>query len=628
LILFHPGGVVKKNLLALVVVIIVGRFDQPASGQQPFDVRARYEKSIHYVPTRDGVRLFTIVYTPRDQSEKYPILLMRTPYGIGPYEPDAYPKALGSSAELAREGYIFVYQDVRGKFQSEGQFEVLKPYKPRKTKPTDTDESSDNYDTIEWLIKNVPNNNGRVGQWGVSYPAWQTVMGMIDAHPALKASSPQASPADMFIGDDFHHNGAFRLMYTFHWLANYAREKTTPFNYGTPDGYRFFLELGALTNVDRRYFKGKVAAWNEYMEHGTYDEYWRRQNFLEDLKNVRHAVLNVAGWFDAEDFYGPLAIYHAIEKHNPDNRSLLAVGPWRHGGWVIDDGDELGHVRFGSKTSHYYCREVELPFFNYYLKGKGEMKLPEATVFETGQNEWRRYAAWPPPGTVRRDLYLQARGKLSFAAPTGASAADVFTSDPDKPVPFTAETRNTQGHNWMVEDQRFAAQRPDVLVYESEVLTEDLTLSGPVEVRLFASTSGTDADWVVKLIDVYPDDAPDNTPNPCRVRMGGFQMLVSGEVSRSRFRESFSKPKALVPGKVTEIKFNLPDKFHRFRKGHKIMAQVQSTWFPVIDRNPQKFVDIYRARDADFQKAEHKVHRSAQSPSHLRLRVLKAAGEQ
>jgi uncharacterized protein len=619
---------VKKNLLALAVVlavIIIARPGRPASGQQHLGVRARYEKSIHHVPMRDGVKLFTVVYAPRDKSEKYPILLMRTPYGIGPDGPDAYPKALGPSAELAQEGYIFVYQDVRGKFRSEGQFEVLKPYKPRKTAPTDTDESSDNYDTVEWLVNHVPNNNGRVGQWGVSYPAWQTVMGMIDAHPALKASSPQASPADMFIGDDFHHNGAFRLMYTFHWVANYSREKTTPFDYGTPDGYRFFLDLGALTNVDRRYFKGQFRAWNEYMEHGTYDEYWRRQNFLEYLKNVRHAVLNVAGWFDAEDFYGPLAIYQAIEKHNPGNQSLLAVGPWRHGGWVIDDGDELGHVRFGSKTSHHYRREVELPFFNYHLKGKGEMRLPEATVFETGQNEWREYAAWPPPETVRQNLYLQARGKLSFSAPAGASAADSFTSDPERPVPFTAETRNTQGHNWMVEDQRFAAQRPDVLVYESEALTEDLTLAGPVEVKLFVSTSGTDADWVVKLIDVYPDDAPDNAPNPCRVRMGGYQMLVSGEVFRSRFRESFSRPKPLVPGKVTEIKFTLPDKFHRFKKGHRIMAQVQSTWFPVIDRNPQKFVDIYRARDADFQKAEHKVHRSAQSPSHLRLHVLRGA---
>jgi putative CocE/NonD family hydrolase len=529
------------------------------------------------------------------------------------------------------EGYIFVFQDCRGQFQSEGEFVVMWPYKSVKRTPQDTDDSSDTYDTIEWLLKNIPNHNGRVGQWGISYSGWHTVMGMIDAHPALKASSPQAPPADMWIGDDFHHNGAFRLMYTFDWLAGSARARTglsavgaARFRYGTPDGYKFFLELGPVSNVNKEYFHDSVPTWNEYLEHGNYDEYWKKQNVLQHLNYIKHPILNVAGWFDAEDFFGPMKVYATIEEKNPVNKSTLVVGPWLHGGWANTDGDALGNIRFDSKTGVYYREKLELPFFNYYLKDKGKLDLPEALVFETGSNAWRSYEQWPPKESREKNIYLGAEGKLSFDPPSEESdeACDSLVSDPDKPVPWSSEIRTTQGHLWMVEDQRFASRRPDVLVYQSDVLAEDITIAGPIVASLFVSTTGTDADWIVKLIDVYPSDAPDNRPNPENVRMGDFQMLLAGEVFRSKYRNSFERPEPLVPDKVTKIEYDLRDKCHCFRKGHRIMVQIQSTWFPVIDRNPQKFMDIYQAREEDFQKAAHKVHRSKKYPSHIKLKIV------
>jgi putative CocE/NonD family hydrolase len=601
-----------------------------ARAQEPFDIQARYAKSEHMIPMRDGVKLFTIVYAPRDGSERYPFLLHRTPYGSGPYGPGSYRNSLGPSAAFAREGYIFVYQDVRGQFRSEGDFVVMRPIRPDKG-PRDTDESTDVYDTIEWLLKNVPHNNGRAGQWGISYPGSQTVWGMIEAHPALRASSPQAPAIDMFLGDDFHHNGAFRLMYTFSWLSGSARTRTGPsetrqgpFDYGTPDGYRFFLRAGGVASINEKYFRGAVPTWNEYMQHTDYDEYWQRQNPVRYLKNVRHAVLTVAGWFDAEDFYGPLETYHSVEKLNSKNTSTIVIGPWLHGGWASMPGDALGEIRFGSRTGEYFREKVELPFFNHYLKDREDPRLPEALVFETGANEWRRFDSWPPPRAEAREIYFSGGGGLTFQPPRDSGvAADSFTSDPAKPVPFSAETRTTQGHLWMVEDQRFAAARPDVVVYESEPLSEDVTVAGPVVASLWVSTTGTDADWVCKLIDVYPGNASDNSPNPRGVRMGDFQMLVAGEVFRSKYRNSYSKPEPLQPGQPTRIEFSLRDRFHRFLKGHRIMVQVQSSWFPVIDRNPQKFIDIYRATESDFQAATHTIHRSARYPSGVKLLVLK-----
>ncbi len=597
---------------------------------QAFDIKASYTKTEHMVPMRDGIKLYTQIYAPKDKSQKYPILLFRTPYSIGYYEQERYRPYLGPNMAYAEGGFIFVYQDVRGKFKSEGEFVVMRPHKRIKQSPQDTDESSDTYDTIEWLLKNIPNHNGRVGQWGISYPGFQTVMGMIDAHPALKASSPQASPSDMWIGDDFHHNGAFRLMYTFGWLSNNAqtRSGTTErrverFDYGTPDGYRFFLELGPVLNVDKKYFHGRVPTWNEYMEHGDYDQYWKQQNVLEHLQNIQHAVLNVAGWFDAEDFYGPMSIYYTIEKKNPKNKSTLVVGPWLHGGWAGMDGDILGNIRFDSKTGEYFREKVEHPFFNHYLKDSEPLELPEALVFVTGLNEWKAYDHWPPGEAKEMNLYLRADGKLSFDPPYGKEENDSFISDPNKPVPYTAEIRTSQGHLWMVEDQRFAATRPDVLIYQTDILTEDITIAGPLIANLYVTTTGTDADWIVKLIDVYPGDAPDPKPNPGNVRMGDFQMLVGADVFRGKYRNSFEHPEPFVPGEIAKIEYDLRDKCHCFRKGHRIMVQIQSTWFPVIDRNPQKFVDIYHAQESDFHKATHQVYRSSKFPSHLKIRVLK-----
>jgi putative CocE/NonD family hydrolase len=621
---------------ALTATLLLILIPSPLFAQQGFEARRDYSKTELMIPMRDGVELFTAIYEPTDRSRTYPIMLFRTPYGIGNYGPEIRRRTLGPSDLFTRSGYIFVYQDVRGKFRSEGKFEVMNPVYSKLVDPALTDETTDTYDTIQWILDNVPNHEERVGQWGISYPGWQTVMGMIDAHPALVASSPQASPADMYIGDDFHHNGAFRLMYTFGWLAGNAAVRTGPsterqgarFSFGTPDGYDFFLRLGPVINVDRFYFNGQVPTWNEYMEHGAYDEYWQRQDVLQHMKNIRPAVLNVAGWFDAEDFYGPMSIYYEIEKNDAGNQSILVVGPWRHGGWARGTGESLGDIRFGSNTSEFYRSEVEFPFFEYYLKGRREQELTEAIVFETGSNQWRRYDQWPPAEAQRRNLYLRKGGSLAFDPPSGETAeiSDSFVSDPDKPVPWSTETRTSQGHEWMVEDQRFAARRPDVLVYETEPLEEEVVIAGPIIARLQVSTTGTDADWIVKLIDVYPGDTSDDSPH-AGTRMGGFQMLVAGEVFRSKFRNGFDRPEPLTPNEVTLIEFDLRDKFHSFRKGHRIMVQIQSTWFPVIDRNPQTFVDIYHAEASDFQKATHTVYRSVSAPSHLELGIIERRNE-
>ena len=629
----HSCGLASVKNMLLLLLFVAGQHSPIVAHE--FKTQDHYVKAEQMVAMRDGVRLFTIIYRPKEEQQEYPIMLFRTPYSVAPYGPDEYRKSLGPSPLFAEDRYIFVYQDVRGKFRSEGEFEVMKPVKPKPKGALETDESTDTFDTIEWLLANVQQNNGRVGQWGISYPGWQTVMGMVDAHPALKASSPQASPSDMFIGDDFHHNGAFRFMYTFHWLAFNAatrsglQAKRDPavFQYGTPDGYQFFLDLGPIANVNKRYFKNQVPTWNEYMQHETYDEYWKKRNALRYLKDIRHPVLHVAGWFDAEDFYGPMSIYYTLEKETPNNASTLVVGPWRHGGWASESGESLGDIQFGSKTAEHYRREIEFPFFRYHLKGEGEGKPAEAIVFETGSNKWMSYDQWPPKDSVQKNLFLRSDGRLSFSPTSDSSPAafDSFLSDPDKPVPFSAEIRTTQGHTWMVEDQRFASRRPDVLVYESEPLEEDVLIAGPIIASLHVSTSGTDADWIVKLIDVFPPDAPDDSPLGKRVRMGGYQMLVGGEVFRSKFRNSFEEPTPLVPGEITPIEFDLRDKYHRFLQGHKIMVQVQSTWFPVIGRNPQRFVDIYHATEDQFQLATHRVHRSSHYSSLLKLNVLPAS---
>jgi putative CocE/NonD family hydrolase len=606
-----------------------------AAAGQEVDTRSAYVKTELMIPMRDGVELFTQIYEPVDASEPNPIMLFRTPYGIHFYGSDINRRTLGPSPRFTDEEWIFVYQDVRGKFRSEGEFEVMRPvYSMLEGHDGGdaTDEVTDTYDTIEWLVENLPDNNRRVGMWGVSYPGFQTVMGMIDAHPSLVAASPQASPADMFIGDDFHHNGAFRLMYTFGWLSAAAATRSgtssssqgVAFDYGTNDGYEFFLELGPLANVDARYFQNRVPTWNEYMAHGTYDDYWSRQEVLQHMRDIRPAVLNVAGWFDAEDFYGPMGIYYAIEENDPENTSLLVVGPWQHGGWSNGTGNALGDVQFGGAPSVFYRDEVELPFFAHHLDDQGDLELPEALVFETGANEWRRHDHWPPAETVAADLYFHPGGKLSFDPPPSDGGEgpghDEFVSDPANPVPFSARPGLRQGHTWMVEDQRFAAGRPDVLVYTSDVLEEDVVIAGPILANLQVSVSGTDADWIVKLIDVYPETAADEPL--AEGGAGGFQQLLAGEVMRGKFRNSFVEPEPFVPGEVTAVEFDLRDKYHRFRKGHRIMVQVQSSWFPVIDRNPHVFTDIYHADAQDFRAATHRVHHSPDAPSHLELLLL------
>ena len=601
----------------------------PQQSHEDF-LRENYDKTEHMVAMRDGVQLYTIVYVPKDDTKEYPVMLFRTPYSIRPYEADRFRTPLGPTAEFDREGYIFVFQDVRGKFRSEGEFEVIKPLSRDRPGSAETDESTDNYDVIEWALNHLPNDNGKVGQWGISYPGWQTVMGMIDRHPALVASSPQASPSDMFIGDDWHHNGAFRIMYAFSWLSGNARARSGPtstragrFDYGTPWGYEFFLNAGSAANIDEKYFQGDVIAWNDFMEHGTYDEYWQQQNALLHLDGIDHAVLNVAGWFDTEDFYGPMSIYRTVEEMSPASQNTLAVGPWLHGGWRSMEGDYLGCVEFDTPTSIDFQNRVQAPFFRHHLKGEGDWDSPEAVVFETGTNEWRTYDRWPPPGVRATNLYLREDGTLSFDEPTanGADVSDSYVSDPNHPVPFSAEIRTTLGHLWKVEDQRFASTRPDVLTYVSEPLTEDLTIAGPILANIYVSTTGTDSDWVVKLIDVYPGDAPQS--ESCNVPMGGFQMHVAGEIMRGKFRNSLENPEPMVPGEVARIDIDLKDKFHTFLAGHRIMVHVQSSWFPAYDRNPQTFVDIYHAQPEDYQIATQTIHRSGDYPSHLVLGVMR-----
>ena len=591
-------------------------------------LEANYEKTSHMVPMRDGVELYTIVYRPRETTEPLPMMLFRTPYWVGPYEPGEYRNPLGPSAEFDRAGYVFVFQDVRGQFMSGGDFEVIRPLAPTPKGSTTADESTDNYDTIEWMLANLERHNGRVGQWGISYPGWQTVMGMVDAHPALAASSPQASPADMFIGDDWHHNGAFRIMYAFSWLAGNARRRDAPtdtrgaaFDYGTDSGYDFFLEAGAASNIDELYFRGEVPAWNDFMEHDTYDDYWQNQNALAHLSGIRHPVLNVAGWFDTEDFYGPMSIYRTIEVDNPGTENTLAAGPWLHGGWRRMLGDHLGCIEFADETSITFQREVQFPFFEHHLRGAEGWTAHEAVVFETGTNVWRRHESWPPAGVEPVSLYLREDGMLAFEAPSEPGGADSYVSDPADPVPFSAEERTTLGHLWKVEDQRFASARPDVLVYESEPLEEDMTIAGPILADIFVSTTGTDSDWIVKVIDVYPDDAPDSPF--CEVPMGGYQMHLAGEVMRGRFRDSFEHPEAMAPGEVTPIHIDLRDRYHTFRAGHRIMVHVQSSWFPAYDRNPQQFVDTYRATPDQYIMAEQTVYRSPEYPSRVTLGVLR-----
>jgi hypothetical protein len=609
---------------------------QPQRNELAEYIKANYTKQEVMIPMRDGVKLFTSIYAPKDTSQKYPIMFDRTPYTVSPYGLENYKESLGPSARFAYEGYIFVYQDVRGRWMSEGDFVDMRPdIENRNSK--DIDESTDTYDTIEWLLKNIPNNNGRVGMWGISYPGFYTSAGSIDSHPALKAVSPQAPIGDWFIGDDFHHNGAFFLPHAYNFYAFFGQPRSgpglvapKPFSHGTPDGYKFFLEMGTIKNgleIYKQKLGTNIPFMEEMTQHPNYDEWWQARNILPRLKNIKPAVMTVGGWFDAEDLYGALQTYAHIEKQNLGITNMLVMGPWSHGGWARGDGDRLGNARFGSKTSEFYREKIELPFFNFYLKYCVEpckITHPEAYMFETGSNEWRKYDSWPPKNVEMKSLYVQSNGKLSFNAPTESNAFDEYISDPAKPVPFIENTSIGMTREYMTDDQRFASRRQDVLTYQTEILTENITLAGPLIASLFASTSGTDSDFVVKLIDVFPDDAKDFEPNPANFRNAGYQMLVRGEPFRARFRNSFEKPEAMKPNQPTKIEFKLPDVNHTFLKGHRIMIQIQSSWFPLVDRNPQKFVpNIYLADESDFQKATQRVYRSKENATSLKVYVLK-----
>jgi putative CocE/NonD family hydrolase len=627
----------SMSLRLLAIALVLSLLSTPAWAQRrrPTDekrlaeLKAKYTKYEYRIPMRDGKRLFTIVYSPKDQSQTYPMMLNRTPYSVGPYG-DEYRDSIGPSQVFEKSGYIFVLQDVRGRWMSEGDYVNMRPYIADKKKSTDIDESSDTYDTIDWVLKHVPNHNGKVGQWGISYPGFYTVTGMIDAHPALSAASPQAPVTDWFIGDDWHHNGALQIAHMLNFLPFFDRPRPNPirkfdanFEYETPDGYDLFLHFGPLSKASDKYFKGETAFLKEVCEHSNYDDWWKARNIRAHIKNIKPAVMTVGGWYDAENLFGALEVYRKLSANSPSTENRLVMGPWVHGGWSRGDGTKLGDVQFDAPTSDFYREKIEFPFFEHYLKGTGKYEHPKAWVFETGTNLWRKYESWPPKETRSRTYYFASDGELSNVAPSqSAGEADEYLSDPSRPVPYQETTTPRMTQEYMTADQRFASRRPDVLVYETPALEDNVTVAGPIAVDLNVSTTGTDSDWVVKLIDVYPDDSPDPRNNPTGVRMGGYQQLVRGDFFRGKFRNSFEKPEPFEPGKPAEIKFKMQDVCHTFRTGHKIMVQVQSSWFPLIDRNPQKFVDIYSAEAGDYQKATQRVYHSSERPSHVTVLVM------
>lgn len=615
--------------------------EKPPAPPTENDVKAHYTKYEFRIPMRDGVKLFTSVYVPKDQSQTWPFLMDRTPYSVAPYGEDQYKKELGPSDEFEKAGYIFVYQDVRGRYESGGKFVEMHPHIDHKTGPQDVDDSSDTYDTIEFLLKHVPGNNGKVGIWGISYPGFYTSASIIDSHPAIKAASPQAPMTDLFRGDDAYHGGAFMLAANFGFYTSFKPfsepapppKVQVPFEMGTPDGYAFYLNAGPTSHLDKIYLKGQNYLFADQLNHDTYDDYWEARDLSRHMHNVHCAVMTVGGWYDAEDLSGPWRTYRAIEKDNPGTLNTIVEGPWVHGGWARYDGDHLGDVEFNSKTGEFFRKQIQLPFFELYLKGKGQAP-PEAYMFETGTNVWRKYDEWPPKGAEPKKLYFQPNGKLSFDPPSAADSTpyDEYVSDPMHPVPFVPYTTDTVPQRYMVDDQRDASRRPDVLTYITDPLTEDVTIAGPISPKLKISSSGTDSDFVVKLIDVYPEDYPDAPEvtignkrilGAAPLHMGGYQQLLRGEPMRAKFRNSWSKPEPLTPGKETEVDFEMPDLDHTFRKGHRIMVQVQSSWFPLIDRNPQTFVDIPHAKPDDFKAATERIYRN----SAVEVLVLPQAGD-
>jgi len=633
-----PHHLVFAVLAVLSLTVVHAQQPSPDAPKEDY-VRAHYTKYEFRIPMRDGKRLFTSVYVPKDAGGgPYPFLMDRTPYSVAPYGEDLYPQHLGPSDEFEKSGYIFVYQDVRGRWMSEGEFIEMRPHIDNKKSPQDVDDSSDTYDTIEFLLKHVANNNGKVGIWGISYPGFYTSASMIDSHPALAAASPQAPMTDLFLGDDSYHGGAFMLSANFGFYAPFFHPQNGPqtpkptieFDFGTPDSYKFYLQAGNVANLEKLYLKGSNWLFDDQYKHDTYDAYWQSRDLSRHMKNIHCAVLVVGGWFDAEDLSGPYRTFDATAKFNPETPITLVEGPWVHGGWARGDGSHLGDVQFNAKTSDYFRVNIQFPFFERYLKGKGSAQ-PKAMVFETGTNVWRNFDTWPPKTVTAKTLYFHAGGKLSFEPPTEAKGVDEYVSDPSHPVPFVGYTTDTIPQRYMVDDQRFASYRPDVLVYQTDPLEEDLTIAGPISPRLKIASSGTDSDFDVKLIDVYPEDYPDpeDTSHGNKrildappLHMGGYQQLLRGEPFRAKFRNSWEKPEPLIPGKQAEIDYTMPDLFHTFRRGHRIMIQIESSWFPLTDRNPQTFTNIPDARPEEFQKATEQVFHQKDAASGVEVLVL------
>jgi putative CocE/NonD family hydrolase len=624
----------KKTILSVLSLLLLTSltFAQGGPGNNPDAayVKDNYTKFEYQIPMRDGKKLFTSVYVPKDQSKKYPIMMDRTCYSVAPYGPAEYKGSLGPSSLFLHDGYIFVYQDVRGRWMSEGIYEEMTPEKEVHKTKNDVDEGTDTYDTIDWLIKNLPNNNGKVGVWGISYPGFYTTTSLLSRHPALVAASPQAPIADLY-RDDAFHNGAFMLVANFDFYPGFTnRQDDKPtqrrgarVNFkGSEDGYKFFMDMATMRNTNTKFYKDTIRLWNEMMDHPNYDQHWKDRNVLTHLHDIKTAVLVTGGWYDAEDLYGAINTYKTLEKENPKTPIYFTMGPWVHGGWARGPGDHLGDIDFAMQNGPFYREKIELTFFSHYLKGT-EMDLPKISAFETGINSWKKYNEWPPKEAKEQNLYFLPGGKLSFEAPKAAgNSNDEFISDPNKPVPFVDGITGGMKREYMTGDQRFAERRNDVLTYQTETLDKDVTIAGNIWANLKVSTTGTDADWIVKVIDVYPDTAKNNQFTSKETTMAGYEQMVRSEAMRGKFRNGFDKPEAFIPGKVTPVNFELQDVLHTFKKGHRIMVQLQSTWFPLIDRNPQVFEDIMKAKETDFKKATHKVYTSATSPSFLKVRVM------
>ena len=612
-----------KTFIRLTPILAILLFNIRFVTAQQTKPDDKYNRQEVMIPMRDGIKLHTVIFTPKDQKEKLPFLMLRTPYGVND---DPSPEKDGYIKDMAEDGYIFVFQDIRGRYLSEGKYAMMRFSRDKKDTKA-IDESSDTYDTIDWLLKNVPENNGKAGMYGISYDGWTTIIAATDPHPALKAVSEQATPSDMFMNDDLHHYGAFRLSYAFEYAFMEEISKTDSlYQFHNYDTYDWYLKLGPLSNMNKKYIHGVLPSWNDFTRHPNYDEYWKRQSLAYRLDTPRVAIQHVSGWWDQEDMVGPQDAYKVLEKHDKHHQNFIVMGPWRHGGWAGGEGKSLGNIKFDDQaTGTYFRKEIQAKWFAWYLKGKGDGNFAEAISFQTGSNQWKNYTAWPPKEAEIKNIYFHTNGKLSFTPPSATEAKfDSYVSDPAKPVPYRArpieETYGTgsRWYFWLTEDQRFVQNRPDVLSWETDTLAEDITVTGNLLAKIYAATTGTDADWVVKLIDVYPQEYKKE------LKMSGYELMVAGDVMRGRFRKSFEKPEPLTPNKEELYTIDLHGVDHVFKKGHKIMVQVQSTWFPIIDRNPQKYVpNIFEATEADYQKATEMIYHSAGAASCISLPVMK-----